>query len=100
MVTTHAVVLEIGNALSKLRYRRAAVALLDAIERDPTIEIVPLSEELYRESLQLFRQHKDKEWGLTDCISFVLMRERNINDALTADRHFHQAGFRTLLTDS
>ncbi len=100
LIATRAVVLEIGNALSKLRYRRAAVALLNAIERDPNVEIIPLSEELYEEGLQLFRQHQDKEWGLTDCISFVVMRDRSITDALTADSHFHQAGFRTLLTES
>jgi len=71
LVTSRAVVLEIGNALSKLRYRAAAFVLLDAIERDPNVEIVPLSEELYRQSLELYRQHQDKEWGLTDCVSFA-----------------------------
>lgn len=100
MITTRAVVLEIGNALSKLRYRSAAVALLDSIERDPNVEIIPLSEGFYKEGLELFRQHQDKEWGLTDCISFVVMSDRDITDALTADGHFHQAGFRTLLTAS
>ena len=99
LVTSRAVVLEIGNALSKLRYRAASFALLDAIERDPNLEIVPLSEELYRRSLELYRQHQDKEWGLTDCVSFAVMRERNITDALTADDHFPQAGFRILLAE-
>jgi predicted nucleic acid-binding protein len=99
LVTSRAVVLEIGNALSKLRYRAAAFVLLDAIERDPNVEIVPLSEELYRQSLELYRQHQDKEWGLTDCISFAVMRERSITDALTADDHFRQAGFRALLVE-
>jgi len=99
LVTSRAVVLEIGNALSKLRYRAAAVALLEAIERDPNLEIVPLSEELYRQSLDLYRQHQDKEWGLTDCVSFAIMQERNITEALTADDHFRQAGFRILLAE-
>jgi predicted nucleic acid-binding protein len=97
LITSRAVVLEIGNALSKLRYRAAAVALLDAIERDPNVEIVPLSEELYRQSLEIYRQHQDKEWGLTDCVSFAVMWERSITDALTADNHFRQAGLRALL---
>ncbi|MCA1687829.1 MAG: PIN domain-containing protein [Actinobacteria bacterium] len=97
LIISCAVVLEIGNALSKLRYRAAAIALLDAIERDPNVEIVPLSEELYRRSLELYRQHQDKEWGLTDCVSFAVMWERSITDALTADDHFRQAGFRALL---
>lgn len=99
MITTHAVILEIGNALSKLRYRAAAVTLFDAIKLDPTIEIIPLSEALYEEGLKLFRQHQDKEWGLTDCVSFVVMRDRNVTDALTADGHFRQAGFQALLSE-
>jgi hypothetical protein len=45
----------------------------------------------------LFRQRADKAWGLTDCISFVVMREREIPEALTADEHFEQAGFVALL---
>jgi len=97
LITSRAVGLEIGNALSKLRYRAAAVALLDAIEHDPNVEVVPLSEEVYRRSLELYRQHQDKEWGLTDCVSFAVMWERSITDALTTDNHFRQAGFRTLL---
>ena len=69
------------------------------MQRDPNLEIVPLSEQLYRRSLDLYRQHQDKEWGLTDCVSFAVMRERKITDALTADDHFRQAGFRILLAE-
>lgn len=68
------------------------------MEADPNIEVVPLSEEFYAKAFALFRDRMDKEWGLTDCISFVVMRERGISDALTADDHFRQAGFRPLLT--
>ncbi|MCS6859730.1 MAG: PIN domain-containing protein [Abditibacteriales bacterium] len=50
LVTTRAVILEIGNALSKLRYRSAAVELLDALEKDPDVEIVPL---LHKRAYQL-----------------------------------------------
>ncbi|MFM5956954.1 MAG: PIN domain-containing protein, partial [Dolichospermum sp.] len=42
-------------------------------------------------------QREDKEWGLVDCISFIVMQDRGITDALTADTHFQQAGFRALL---
>ena len=48
LITTHAVLLEVGNALSKMRYRTAAVALLEALEADPNVEIVPISEDLLR----------------------------------------------------
>jgi predicted nucleic acid-binding protein len=99
LITTRAVVLEIGNALSKLRYRAAAVKLLYALENDPSVEVVPLSEALFDKGFEFYRQRPDKEWGLTDCVSFVLMRERGITEALTADIHFRQAGFRVLLSE-
>lgn len=63
LITTRAIQLEIGNALSKLRYRGAAVQLLDSLETDPTVEIVALSETLYTKALQLYRERPDKEWG-------------------------------------
>jgi len=97
MVTSRAVMLEIGNALAKQRYRKAAITLLDAMANDSNIEIAPLSEALFQEGWSLYQQRSDKEWGLTDCISFVLMKQRGLTDALTADEHFRQAGFRTLL---
>lgn len=100
LITTRAVVLEIGNALSKSRYRSAAVRLLNAIEADPRIEIAPITEQLYQTGFRLYSARHDKEWGITDCISFVVMQDQNIADALTADLHFQQAGFRALLRES
>ena len=99
LVTTRAILLEIGNALSKKRYREAAVALLDALEEDLSVEVVPLSEELYSQALELFRNRPDKEWGLVDCVSIIVMQERGLTEALTTDEHFKQAGFRALLRD-
>ncbi len=98
-VTTRAVVLEIGNALSTPRFRQTAVNMLEYLDHDPTIEIIPLSEPLYQRGFELFRQRPDKEWGLVDCISFIVMQDRGITDALTADDHFLQAGFIPLLSD-
>lgn len=97
LVTTHAVAIEIGNALSKLKYRRAASELLAALDADPLVEVVPLTEELYERAYQLYAARPDKEWGLTDCVSFVVMQDRGLAEALTADEHFRQAGFRALL---
>lgn len=97
LVTTRPVIVEVGNALAKRPLRAKAVALLESYERDPGIEVAPLSDELYERGRKMYQQHKDKTWGLTDCISFVVMRDRGLTDALTADRHFRQAGFRPLL---
>ncbi len=99
LITTRAVVLKIGNALAKLRYRRAAVELLKALEEDPSVEIIPLSERLYERAFQLYRERSNKEWGMTDCISFIVMQDRGLTEALTTDEHFQQAGFRALLRE-
>ena len=100
LLTTRAVVLEIGNALARQRYRAAAVVLLDALGHDPNVEIVALSEDLCGRAMALFRDRHDKEWGLIDCVSFVVMAERGVTKALTADEHFQQCGFRALLRDN
>ncbi len=99
LITTHAVMLEIGNALSKLKYRYAAVKLLQSLEEDPNVIVLPLSESLYTEAFRLYCERPDKEWGLTDCVSFTVMRKHKIAEALTTDEHFRQAGFRALLLD-
>jgi uncharacterized protein len=99
LITTHAVLLEIGNALSRQRYRRAAIQLLKSLHADPSILLVSLSDSLYQRAFQLFEGRWDKEWGMTDCLSFVVMEERSVHEALTADHHFRQAGFRALLLD-
>ncbi len=97
LITTRPVLLEIGNALSGLRFRAAAVKLLIALESDPNVGIVPLTESLYHQAFSLFCQREDKSWGLIDCISFTVMQERRITEALTTDEHFQQAGFIILL---
>jgi predicted nucleic acid-binding protein len=45
----------------------------------------------------LYRERPDKEWALTDCVSFIVMEDRGISEALTTDEHFHQAGFQALM---
>ncbi len=98
-VTTRGVMLEIGNALSRQRFRQQAVTLLDYLESDPNVEIVQLSESLYRRAMRLFRDRLDKNWGLTDCVSFIVMQDYGLISALTSDNHFRQAGFRALLLE-
>ena len=99
LVTTRAVILEIGNALSKVRYRNAAIGLLAALEEDPNVEIIPLSEELFERAFRYYQARQDKDWGITDCISFVVMQDRQLTESLTTDEHFQKAGFRALLRE-
>jgi len=99
LVTTRAIMLEVGNALSKRSFRKAGVALLNALEMDDNVAIISLSDELFTKGMELYSKRTDKEWGLIDCISFVVMQERGILQALTTDIHFQQAGFQTLMRE-
>jgi len=95
---THAWVLaEVGDALASLGSRRLFTELLDLLHDDPTASVLPATQELFDRGAALYRARADKEWSLTDCISFVVMRDRGIQDALTGDRHYEQAGFKVLL---
>jgi predicted nucleic acid-binding protein len=64
------------------------------------VEIIPLSDQLLDQGLKLFSDRPDKEWGFTDCVSFIVMEARSITYALTADEHFKQAGFQALLCEA
>ena len=97
LVTSRAVCPEIGNALARLRFRRVAVEFLDALEAAPTVQVVPASEDLYQAAFGLFQKRMDKEWSLTDRLSFIVMQQRGLDEALTSDEHFTQAGFKALL---
>ena len=66
---------------------------------DPDIETVTVDTPLLERALALYGSRSDKDWGLTDCISFVVMREHGLIGVLTTDRHFAQAGFHNLLLD-
>jgi len=97
MLTTEAVVFEIGDALSKPKFRRVAVELMTSIFTDPQIEVISMTPALVQRAFDLFQRRPDKGWGMTDCLSFIVMKDRGIERALTTDEHFEQAGFVALL---
>jgi predicted nucleic acid-binding protein len=99
IVTTQLVLVRISNALSRQRYHTEAVHLLESIDADPNITTIPLSEAIYHKAYQLSCDHEDKQWDMTDCISFVVMKENGIKDALTTNPVFQQMGYCSLLRD-
>ena len=97
LITTEAILTEIGNALAKPLWRQLAVNTLNDLRDDEGVEILPVSPYLFSEALRFYSCRMDKEWGLTDCISFVVMKDKKLTDVLTTDHHFEQAGFKALL---
>ena len=96
-VTTEWVLTEVADALSDKSNRPVFLSLLNTLQASSDTEIIPASHELFQRGIELFAKRPDKDWSLTDCISFVVMRGRGLADALTGDRHFEQAGFNVLL---
>jgi predicted nucleic acid-binding protein len=93
---TEAVLTEVGNALADSR-RGEVVQFIERCYITPNIRVVSVDTVLFRRALDFYRERADKVWGLTDCISFLVMQDQGLVDAFTADEHFRQAGFRPLL---
>lgn len=97
MVTTAWVLTEVGNFLRLPHARQAYMEMIEALGSAGDVVLIPPDEALWRRGVELYGRRLDKEWSLTDCISFIVMSERNMSEALTADHHFEQAGFKALL---
>jgi hypothetical protein len=98
LLTTDVVLLEIGNALAR-KFKQQAVEVIDDFLSSCEVEIVRLTPQIFERAYSLYKQYQDKEWGLIDCVSFVVMRDASVNGALTFDQHFVQAGFQALMRD-
>ena len=96
LVTTEWVLMELADALSAPETRATAVAFLRAVRADFLFDVVGYDSAVYQAGFDLFASRADKAWSLTDCISFGVMAKRGLSDALTADRHFEQAGFQAV----
>jgi predicted nucleic acid-binding protein len=101
IITSELVLAEVLNSFARKGDlpRKAACVLVDEIRSNPNGETVPMTSNAFRQALERYRSRIDKRWGLTDCASFLIMEEKGITDALSADRDFHQAGFKALLLD-
>ena len=96
LIVTDAILLEVGNALSG-NYKSEAVELIETFLDSDDIEVIRLNPDLFEEAFSFYKQYRDKSWGLVDCFSFVVMKHNKINQALTFDKHFVQAGFQALM---
>ena len=97
LVTTAWVLTELADGLADTPGRTLFRPFVSRFLADPRAEVVPATQELLDFGVELYHDRADKEWSLTDCVSFLVMQQRGIIEALTADHHFQQAGFEILL---
>ena len=96
VVTTEYVLVELANYFHR-RQRAAASNLIQNLLDGDGVQIVPSNSTLLRRGFELYSNRPDKTWSLTDCISFIVMQDQGLVEALTTDMHFVQAGFQPLL---
>jgi hypothetical protein len=97
IITTIWVLVEVANAFASSWRRVWVERLFEELQSDPLVTIVPPTQEDFDKGYSLYTARKDKGWSLTDCISFVVMQQYGVTEALTADHHFEQAGYKALL---
>lgn len=97
VVTTEWVLTELADGLARRATRGMFEIVFNGLTADPATHIVTSTTDLWTRGRSLYAARPDKDWSLTDCISFVVMNEMGLTEALTADHHFEQAGFVRLL---
>ena len=96
---THNYVLAEYVALARIRRlpRQAVLSFVHDLQDNTAVQVIYVTESLHRAALLHLQQRPDKDWSLCDAVSFLLMAQHGIHDALTTDHHFEQAGFVRLL---
>ncbi len=97
ILTTEAVLWEWMNALANSTTRRPTAEGYRRCHQDTQIEVVPFAVDIIAAASRLYEARSDKDWSLTDCLSFLVMEQRGVPRALTTDHHFRQAGFEAAL---
>ena len=92
-VTSAWIVEELADFCCDVPNRSLFLSMYEDLRNDPEVTIVPLSTELFDRGIELYAARPDKNWSLTDCISFIIMEQLQIREAAATDHHFVQAGF-------
>jgi predicted nucleic acid-binding protein len=98
-VTTNYIITElVALSISPLQLSRPVmIEFIKSLKASPYVEVVYVNQAIDEQAWKLLVQRPDKRWSLVDCVSFVVMWQRGITEALTSDYHFEQAGFLRLL---
>ena len=99
IVTTEMILAEFLNTFAGLgaTLKATAARFVRHLRRAHDVTIVAQTSVQFTDALEVYSRYGDKGWGLTDCASYVTMREHGIDEALTHDKHFEQMGFKALL---
>jgi uncharacterized protein len=97
LVTTAWVLAEVADAMAAPGNRRSFLMLVSALRHNSAVDILPPEPGLFERGLDLYSLRRDRSWSLTDCISFVVMVDRGLSEALTGDEYFEEAGFKAVL---
>lgn len=97
IVLTDWIVAETGNGLARTKARQSFPRAVELIRKSPRARLIPVTRPLLQAALDLYEKRSDKDWGLVDCASLLVMQESGMTEAITNDRHFAQAGFKCLL---
>ncbi len=98
LIMTDMILFEIGNALAR-NYKHEAVQIIKAFRSSAQTLIIELNSALLGRAFDMYEKYDDKSWGMVDCLSFVVMQDYEIKDALTSDYHFKQASFNILMQE-
>ncbi len=96
LVTTSYIFAEIVTFFNSRNRHDKAVAVGNRLAHSKTMQIIQVDQALFLEAWQYFQLHHDKSYSLTDCISFLVMNQLNLQIALTFDHHFVQAGYQKM----
>ena len=97
VLLTDWIIAETGNGLARTPARQRFVEATLEMLNDSRVRVVPVTATLMERALLLYSERPDKDWGLVDCASFIIMKDEGITEAFTTDHHFEQAGFICLL---
>ena len=97
-VTSAWIIMELADYLCNTPNRSLFLSMYEDLCADDRVTIVPFSTDLFDQGIKLYAARPDKNWSLTDCISFSMMERMKLREAAATDHHFVQAGFIALLT--
>ena len=97
IVTTAWILSELADGMNRTHVRSPCHRFIQRLRQRGDTRIVEAERGLFWRGFDLYGQRKDKEWSLTDCISFVVLEDEGLTEALTHDHHFTQAGYVALL---